>query len=179
MSYRKWCFRTRYQERDRYLSLLWVEWVALHPGPPSAWGGFTSTTPNGKANHHHCQAPHLFAWQTGTSLLQAPTPASFRHFVTDFPRYRVWLDSDQRPTCKRLKTEGGSVLLEIYLAIRWKTWLQEKKKALDTRKRWESQSWIKVVLIFNINESVTKGLYMSHANFYVDENCNEMVSQSL
>lgn len=54
-----------------------------------------------------------------------------------------------------------------------------RKKELDTRKRWESQSWIKVALIFNINESVIKGLSMSHANFYVDENCNEMVSKSL
>lgn len=57
--------------------------------------------------------------------------------------------------------------------------LASVKKELGTRKRWESQSWIKVVLILNINKNVIKGSYTSHANFYVDENCNEMVSKSL
>lgn len=57
--------------------------------------------------------------------------------------------------------------------------LASGKKELDTRKRWQSQSWINAVLIFNINERVIKGLYMSHANFYIDEKGNEMVSKSL
>lgn len=120
------------------MSLLWLECIALHLGPSSGWGRFTSTTPNGKANYHHCQAFHLFAWQTVTSLLKAYTPSSFYKFVTHFLHYWVWLDSDQRPTCKRLETEGGSVLLEIYLVIRWKTSLQGKKRVRYQKEMTES-----------------------------------------
>ena len=95
---------------------------------PVDCGSLTPTTPKGKASYYHCQAFHLFACQTVTSLLKVHTPPSFCKFITHFPHYRVWLDSGQRSTCKRLKIEGGSVLLQIYLVISWKTWLQGKKR---------------------------------------------------
>lgn len=167
-------FQSNGIRKEIAVSPLWLE------GASSGWGGFTSTHPNGKAHYHRCQACHLFAGQTVTSLLKIHTPFTFSKFVTPFLLCWVCLASDQRPTCKRLKAEGGSVLLKIYLAIRWKTWLQGRKE-WDTRKRQESQSWIKLVLMLDINKSVIKGLYfvLIHANFYTDEQCNEMVSKSL
>lgn len=166
-------------QRDGVRKEIAVSLLGLE-GASSGWRGFISTNPHRKARYHRCQAFQPVAAHTATSLLKIHTPIAFSKLVTHLLHRWVCLASDQRPTRKRLKAEGGSVLLEIYLAIRWKTWLQGRKES-DTRKRQESQSCIKLVLILDINKSIIKGLYfvLIHANFYTDEQRNEMVSKSL
>lgn len=79
------------------------------------------------------QELHLCACRTVSSPHRAPTPSSLHKFVAHLLCCGVWLDMDQRTTCKTLKTERRSVLLGIYSVIRWKMWLQWKKES-DTRK---------------------------------------------
>lgn len=120
VSYRKWWFRAMVSGRR----LLFVSAVAGmgHSSPRSTqWMERLHFHNSEWESYHHCQTFHLFTCQVVSSLLKAHTPSSFFKFITHFLHYWVWLDSDQRPTCKRLKTEGGSVLLEIHLVIRWKT----------------------------------------------------------
>lgn len=89
------------------------------PSPSQAVDGEDSLLP--------WQELHLCACQSVSSPHRAPTPSSLHRFVAHLLCCGVWLDTDQRTTCKRLKTERGSVLLGIYLEIRWKIWLQWKR----------------------------------------------------